>query len=494
MKRPFSSSRVARLGAALLAATAMGAGCVARSLAEPLPATPLSMREVAITHDTLGPLTVFAPPKGSDPQAFVIVLDDDQVSEGSTATLTPARLASIQRLVARGAAVVPIQARAALDLVAKSPDSTDDCLDLLGEFAGVSTLGQRALGNATYRWPVLLGDGETGGTLAYLALAQSPVNTIAGAVSLALDPTLDSAKPLCAGATATTDSPGRFSYAPSTDLPQPWIAIGPSGGGALSDKVLAFLKADPDDTQQKPGGSSDEDRLREAEEAALSIGTPAPTGIEDLPVVELPAQSPPGAPKKTPASRPIFAILVSGDGGWRDIDKSIAEELAAQGISVVGLDSLRYFWSYKSPETYAKDLDRIAAHYGTLWHAELRGLLGYSMGADAMPFAWDHLSQKTRDRVRLIGLVGFEPTAAFEISIAGFAGIASAQDVDVRPPLKSLPLDRVICVYGTDEQADGSTGCTLPEMKGATLMERPGGHHLDGEYETVAKAFIDRLR
>ena len=62
-----------------------------------------------------------------------------------------------------------------------------------------------------------------------------------------------------------------------------------------------------------------------------------------------------------------MAVVYSGDGGWRDIDKDIASRLQAKGIPVVGVDSLRYFWSEKTPEQIAADLGLIMAHYREAW-------------------------------------------------------------------------------------------------------------------------------
>ena len=54
-----------------------------------------------------------------------------------------------------------------------------------------------------------------------------------------------------------------------------------------------------------------------------------------------------------------IAILVSGDGGWRDIDKSMGEWLSTKGVHVVGLDSLHYFWSKRTPEELAADIAKL---------------------------------------------------------------------------------------------------------------------------------------
>ena len=65
--------------------------------------------------------------------------------------------------------------------------------------------------------------------------------------------------------------------------------------------------------------------------------------------------------------------------------------------------------------------------------------------------------------------------------------------MEVRPKLATLPAERTICFYGQDEAADGDTACTFPEIAKATIVERPGGHHFDGDYEPVARAILERL-
>ncbi len=67
---------------------------------------------------------------------------------------------------------------------------------------------------------------------------------------------------------------------------------------------------------------------------------------EALPIVDLPAKD---------GKADMIAVFYSGDGGWRDLDKSIGEWLQAHGVHVIGVDSLRYFWSERTPEEIAND-------------------------------------------------------------------------------------------------------------------------------------------
>jgi type IV secretory pathway VirJ component len=102
----------------------------------------------------------------------------------------------------------------------------------------------------------------------------------------------------------------------------------------------------------------------------------------------------------------LLAIVLSGDGGWRDLDKTISEKLQSAGVSVVGWDSLRYFWSRKSPDHVASDLGAIVDTFLSRWGGSKVVLVGYSFGADVLPFACDRLSPETKAHIVQLSLLG----------------------------------------------------------------------------------------
>src|SRR2546430_15762054 len=53
-----------------------------------------------------------------------------------------------------------------------------------------------------------------------------------------------------------------------------------------------------------------------------------------------------------------FALLLTGDGGWAGLDQELAARLAGNGVPTVGLNSLKYFWSARTPERTAEDAAR----------------------------------------------------------------------------------------------------------------------------------------
>src|SRR4051812_13142980 len=81
-----------------------------------------------------------------------------------------------------------------------------------------------------------------------------------------------------------------------------------------------------------------------------------------------------------------LAVIVTGDGGWRAIDRDVAAGLRARGCGVVGLVASRFFAQRRTPGQAAEALQQIVAHYTTEWGATRVIAVGYSRGAGVLPF------------------------------------------------------------------------------------------------------------
>ncbi|MGG2475679.1 AcvB/VirJ family lysyl-phosphatidylglycerol hydrolase, partial [Rhizobium sp. BR5] len=86
-----------------------------------------------------------------------------------------------------------------------------------------------------------------------------------------------------------------------------------------------------------------------------------------------------------------MAVIYSGDGGWRDLDEEVGSALQKQGVPVIGVDALRYFWKEKEPQEVASDLARIIDTYRKEWKVRNVVLIGYSFGADIIPATYNLL-------------------------------------------------------------------------------------------------------
>jgi type IV secretory pathway VirJ component len=214
--------------------------------------------------------------------------------------------------------------------------------------------------------------------------------------------------------------------------------------------------------------------------AAIEDGGARATEVGGLPLVEVPSPTPAGD---------LLAIIVSGDGGWASIDRDIGKTLAARGVPVAGLNSLRYFWTRRTPAGAAADLDRIARHYLAAWGRERLLLIGYSRGADVLPFMASRLPDDLRRRVALVVLMGPEPTVDFTFHLSDWiGGTERASDLFVQPEIEKLRGLRLLCIYGQDE--DDSV-CPHLDAALATRVALPGGHHFGGGYDAIAARILD---
>ena len=202
-----------------------------------------------------------------------------------------------------------------------------------------------------------------------------------------------------------------------------------------------------------------------------------PPGVDDLGLVEVPA---------APSSRDLMAVMLSGDGGWAGLDKGVAAGLAAAGVPVVGWSSLGYYWSPRTPEGAAADLARVIERYATAWKKGRVLLVGYSFGADVLPFLVNRLPEATRSRVAGVTLLGLSDTAAFELRVASWLGGGGDARYRTAPEVARLQVP-VACVRGADEADSACRALTGPHVR---EVELAGGHHFGGDYSRLVEVVL----
>jgi type IV secretory pathway VirJ component len=181
------------------------------------------------------------------------------------------------------------------------------------------------------------------------------------------------------------------------------------------------------------------------------------------------------------------AIIYSGDGGWQDLDKTIGEWMAAQDIHVVGVSTIKAFWTAREPKQVAADIEKLIADADPTGALPVM-LIGYSFGADVLPFAWPLLDAKTQARIRLFALLAPEKQTEFHVSVVGWLGIKGGSH-SVIDAIKALPPDPVLCVFGIEEIDD--TPCKPETLPGMEIVHTPGEHHFDEDYPKLGQTILD---
>jgi type IV secretory pathway VirJ component len=438
-----------------------------------------------LTVPGFGKVAVYAP-SGSPDQVVLFVSGDGGWNLGV--------VSMAERVRDLGALVVGIDIRAFL----RGLEASKRCAYPAGSLEELSRAVQRRHRLPAYKRPILVGY-SSGATLVYAALAAAPPETFAGAISLGFCPDLEIHNAPCRqrGLAFAKKAKGvGYDLEPFAGLIVPWTVLQGEAdvvceAGATRAFVAATGSARLVSLPRVGHGFSVarnwEPQFVEAYRAIASVEAPdnatpgLRTGIEDLGLVEVPASG--------GVDRGAMAVILTGDGGWADIDKSVAAGLAAAGVPAVGWSSLRYYWTPRTPEEAATDLARIVEHYATAWKKERVLLVGYSFGADVLPFLVNRLPAPARGRVHGVTLLALSGAAEFEFHVSDWLG-GGRGSRPTAPEVARMTVP-VTCVHGSDEE--DSACLTLAKGARVRVMSVGSGHHLGGDYPRLVELILGSL-
>jgi type IV secretory pathway VirJ component len=440
--------------------------------------------ETHIEFSPFGPLTVYR--QSAQPSHVVLFVSGD--GGWNLGVIEMAReLASLDALVV-GVDIVHYLKNLESQSGGCSYPAAD--LEMLSKFV------QKNFDYPRYVNPVLVGY-SSGATLVYAVLAQSPPNTFRGAISMGFCPDLLLPKPLCRGSGLKWEKGPKnigFIFSPATHLHEPWIALQGTIDEVCDPKVTEeFVKRVNTGRQillPKVGHGFSVSRnwlpqfkaeFQHLVADSKNKATPSRLGLQDLPLVEVLASMP---------SRDVLAVILSGDGGWAGIDREIADVLAKKNVPVVGVNSLRYFWQSKTPENAAADLERILKAYMALWNKDKVVLIGYSLGADVLPFMANRLPPELLSRVVLITLLGPDTEVDFEFHLTDWLGGRSRNSKQVLPEVAKLEGKRLLCVYGEEER---ESLCRQLSGSQTRVVSFKGAHHFGGNYEAITNIILNEI-
>jgi type IV secretory pathway VirJ component len=342
-----------------------------------------------------------------------------------------------------------------------------------------------------YRAPLLVGEGS-GAAVAYAMAAQGDAGVFAGALTVDFTPSLDLGRVPCEGKGNLFEAlPAKGAVTvllPATELHVPWVAMATGGKAAGFDakafvsrvKGAAFVQlaaAHGEATERHAALTAASHMLAKAQ--VVTVAPAPPQDLAGLPLNEVPATG--------TKQSDTYAVLLSGDGGWAGLDQEVAAAVAAKGIPVVGFDSLRYFWKKRTPEGLAADLDRILRYYRPHWGKSKVILIGYSQGADVLPFAVNRLAPDTRAQVSQAVYLALSGNAAFEFHLTNWMSDDAADGVPTMPEILKLKAAENFCIYG---EGDDDQICSKVPAGHLRVQALTGGHHFDGDYAHLAEIIL----
>nr|WP_053000222.1 AcvB/VirJ family lysyl-phosphatidylglycerol hydrolase [Sphingomonas sp. Y57] len=399
-------------------------------------------------------------------------------------------------LAEQGVAVAGISTPA---LQKRLDDDAEKCVNPNYALQALAQDYEHRLGLPRYIKPILAGY-SSGATIAYAALAQAPAGTWRGAVSLGFGPDIGGTKPWCAipGVTVSriAKPEGGWLFSAAPRLPAPWLVL----QGAIDQVVSpaatrAFTRQVPQaQLIELPrvghGFSVEANWMPQFKAAFAPMLEPQPNPVSAVPlanVADLPLTI-----VADPAARhtDLMAVMYSGDGGWAGIDRDLAARLAAAGVPVVGVDSLSYFWNARTPAETGRDAARIVEHFAREWHRPKVIFVGYSFGADDLPYIVGNLPSEIRPMVTRVSMLGLSGTADFQFHLASWLDIGGANALPTLPAIEKLRGMPMQCIRGEEEK---HSACPTIPAGLAEQVALPGGHHFGDNGGALAAAVLRGL-
>lgn len=207
------------------------------------------------------------------------------------------------------------------------------------------------------------------------------------------------------------------------------------------------------------------------------------TPVDDLKLDLLPIAKPAVGDAQKP-----MVVFMTGDGGWAELDKRVSGRLVKQGMPVVGWSTLTYFWNEKTPDQTTKDLVRILDFYAKQWHRDRVLLVGYSFGAEIVPFVINRLPDPYRKMI--VGGAMFVPSTSsdFVIHVSDWVGNGSQGKYPTLPEVQQIKDVPLLCLYS--EREDDDLCPLLDKQTNVTVTQLTGGHNFGKQYTLVSKQVL----
>jgi type IV secretory pathway VirJ component len=192
---------------------------------------------------------------------------------------------------------------------------------------------------------------------------------------------------------------------------------------------------------------------------------------------------------KSAGKSDFYVILFTGNGGWRKLVQAVTLYLNSNNISVLVVNSEKYFRSEKTPAQITEDLESLIDCYTIKWSEDKVCLIGYSMGAEIIPFAANSLDKRYSEKIRNIILIAPWQKATFKDKLI-YHIFEIDKGVDLYAEISKMNGKNIfiicddtknsICLKGLDENIDHE--------------KLYGGHHFGGDYTTLSKLIGKRLK
>ncbi|MEO8763860.1 MAG: AcvB/VirJ family lysyl-phosphatidylglycerol hydrolase [Ginsengibacter sp.] len=183
-------------------------------------------------------------------------------------------------------------------------------------------------------------------------------------------------------------------------------------------------------------------------------------------------------------------FYITGDGGLNTFSNNLCKSLNDSGYDVFAWNAKSYFWKQKTPEQTATDIDNYLVKKIAGRANQHIIFVGYSFGADVLPFVVNRLSKDINQNVIASFIMASSGSTDFEIHWSDIFGGNKQRSMDVVTEINKLVGKTIIIITGSDEETLALNKITLKKYTHEIL---PGGHHFEGNTEEITRVLLKHI-
>jgi type IV secretory pathway VirJ component len=189
---------------------------------------------------------------------------------------------------------------------------------------------------------------------------------------------------------------------------------------------------------------------------------------------------------KSAGNSDYYVVLMTGNGGRQHLVQSVTSYLNLMNISVLTINTKLYLLLEKRPAQIACDLENLMDRYTKKWGQKKIIFIGYSMGAEVLPFAFNCMEENYTDKISDLILIGPGQKVTFKIKLRDYY-INVNKGADLYPEIVKMKKGYVIC----DDNEFSICRQLLDGFIDHDFLG--GGHHFGGDYKALSRLIGKRL-
>lgn len=186
-----------------------------------------------------------------------------------------------------------------------------------------------------------------------------------------------------------------------------------------------------------------------------------------------------------------FVFYITGDGGFNSFSTDLSTAINNAGYPITSLNAKSYFWQKKTAEQTSSDIVNYLEIQLKKRKNQQIVLVGYSFGADVIPFIVNKLPESMKKKLINVVLLSPSTSTDFEIHYSDMLGTPKKSSMDVVAEINKMGNQKTFILFGNDENGFPDKEIVLKNVVITSLI---GGHHYDGNTAEVAKIIMAHFK